>query len=47
MGNYVELNELMELAARGRVKLRAREYPLDDVNAAIDEFVGAGTRAVG
>ncbi len=47
VGNYVELYELMELAARGRVRLRTREYALDDINTAIDEFVGAGIQGRG
>jgi NAD+-dependent secondary alcohol dehydrogenase Adh1 len=47
VGNYTELHELMELAARARVRLRAHEYPLDDINVAIDEFVGAGIQGRG
>ena len=39
VGNYIELVELMELAARGRVKLTGREYPLDDINQAIDDLM--------
>ncbi|HEV2770059.1 MAG TPA: NAD(P)-dependent alcohol dehydrogenase [Solirubrobacteraceae bacterium] len=40
VGNYVELVELMELAAQGKVKLRAKRYGLDQINDAIDDFVG-------
>lgn len=38
VGNYMELVELMELNAAGRVKLRAKQYSLDDINLAIDDF---------
>jgi len=41
VGNYTELHELMELAARGRVRLHAKEYALDDINGAIDQFMAA------
>jgi NAD+-dependent secondary alcohol dehydrogenase Adh1 len=40
VGNYVELLELMELAAQGKVKLRAKTYGLDQINEAIDDFMG-------
>jgi NAD+-dependent secondary alcohol dehydrogenase Adh1 len=40
VGNYVELLELMDLAARGKVELRARTYGLDQINEAIDDFMG-------
>jgi len=39
VGNYVELVELMELAAQGKVELRAKRYELDQINDAIDDFV--------
>jgi NAD+-dependent secondary alcohol dehydrogenase Adh1 len=39
VGNYVELTELMTLAAQGKVTLRAQTYGLDQINDAIDEFV--------
>jgi NAD+-dependent secondary alcohol dehydrogenase Adh1 len=38
VGNYVELVELMELNAEGRVKLHAQAYPLDEINRAITDF---------
>ena len=38
VGNYMELVELMALNAAGRVKLRAQQYALDDINVAIDAF---------
>jgi len=38
VGNYMELVELMELNADGRVKLHAQQYSLDDINLAIDDF---------
>src|ERR671923_292179 len=40
VGNYVELLELMELAAQGKVELRAKTYGLDHINDAIDDFMG-------
>jgi NAD+-dependent secondary alcohol dehydrogenase Adh1 len=39
VGNYVELAELMALAARGKVTLRSKTYTLDQINEAIDDFV--------
>ena len=38
VGNYMELVELMELNAEGRVKLHGQQYKLDDINQAIDDF---------
>ncbi len=38
VGNYIELVELMELNAEGRVKLHAQRYSLDEINTAIDDF---------
>ena len=38
VGNYTELVELMELNAEGRVQLRAQHYPLENINAAINDF---------
>ena len=38
VGNYIELVELMELNADGRVKLHGQRYSLDDINLAIDHF---------
>lgn len=34
VGNYMELVELMEFNAEGRVNLHAQEYWLDDINVA-------------
>jgi NAD+-dependent secondary alcohol dehydrogenase Adh1 len=39
VGNYVELTELMALAAQGKVTLRTKTYGLDQINEAIDDFV--------
>jgi NAD+-dependent secondary alcohol dehydrogenase Adh1 len=39
VGNYLELMELMDLAAEGKVKLRAKSYGLDQINDAIHDFV--------
>jgi len=41
VGNYMELVELMELHVAGRIKLYTKQYPLDDVNKAIDDFKSA------
>ena len=38
VGNYMELVELMELNAEGRVKLHGQQYKLADINQAIDDF---------
>jgi NAD+-dependent secondary alcohol dehydrogenase Adh1 len=38
VGNYLELVELMELNAEGKVKLHAQQYSLDNINAAITDF---------
>ena len=38
VGNYMELVELMELNAEGRVKLHAQQYTLADINKAIGDF---------
>ena len=38
VGSYTELRELMELAARGKVRLRRQDYPLDAINQAIDDL---------
>lgn len=38
VGNYMELVELMELNAEGKVKLHAQQYSLDNINAAITDF---------
>jgi NAD+-dependent secondary alcohol dehydrogenase Adh1 len=40
VGNYVELLELMDLAVQGKVELRAKTYGLDQINEAIDDFMG-------
>jgi len=38
VGNYMELVELMELNAEGRVKLHAQQYSLANINVAINDF---------
>jgi NAD+-dependent secondary alcohol dehydrogenase Adh1 len=38
VGTYNDLAELMTLAAQGKVELHTRTYPLDQVNAAIDDL---------
>lgn len=38
VGNYMELVELMELNATGRVRLHTRQYRLDDINQAIEDL---------
>lgn len=38
VGNYLELVELMELNAQGRVKMNFKEYSLDNINAALTDF---------
>jgi NAD+-dependent secondary alcohol dehydrogenase Adh1 len=38
VGNYLELVELMELNAEGRVRLHAQRYRLDEINRALDDF---------
>lgn len=38
VGNYTELVELMELHADGKVKMHSREYRLEEINTAIDDF---------
>ena len=38
VGNYMELVELMELNAEGRVKLHGQQYSLDNINVAIQDF---------
>ncbi len=38
VGNYMELVELMDLNARGLVKVHTRQYRLDQINQAIDDF---------
>ena len=47
VGSYTDLFELMELAARGRVKLRGKEYPLDEINTAIDDLQAASIQGRG
>lgn len=39
VGNYIELAELMALAAEGKVKLHTQTYTLDRINEAIDRFM--------
>jgi len=38
VGSYNDLDELMVLAAQGRVRLHTRTYPLDAVNEAMDDL---------
>jgi NAD+-dependent secondary alcohol dehydrogenase Adh1 len=38
VGNYMDLVELMALAARGKVSLHTQEYTLKDINQAIDDL---------
>jgi len=38
VGNYLELVELMELNAEGRVKLHAQQYSLANINTAVQDF---------
>ncbi len=38
VGTYNDLEELMTLAAQGKVKLHTRTYPLDAVNDAMDDL---------
>jgi NAD+-dependent secondary alcohol dehydrogenase Adh1 len=40
VGNYMDLVELMALAARGKVKLHTQTYKLADINQAIDDLYG-------
>jgi NAD+-dependent secondary alcohol dehydrogenase Adh1 len=39
VGTYIELQELMTLALRGKVKLTTREYKLDKINMAIGDLI--------
>ncbi len=38
VGNYAELYELMDLAARGIVRVHTQRYTLQEINRAIDDF---------
>jgi len=38
VGTHAELQELVWLAATGKVKLRTRRYPLSDINKAVDDL---------
>jgi NAD+-dependent secondary alcohol dehydrogenase Adh1 len=38
VSTYNDLVELMVLAAQGKVHLRTREYPLEEINTAIDDL---------
>jgi len=38
VGSYNDLDELMVLAAQGKVVLHTRQYPLEAVNEAIDDL---------
>lgn len=41
VGTYTELQELMTLAARGKVRLSTRQYRLDQVNQAIGDLLNS------
>lgn len=41
VGTYTELQELMALAARGKVRLSTRQYRLDQVNQAIGDLLNS------
>jgi NAD+-dependent secondary alcohol dehydrogenase Adh1 len=47
VGNYLELMELMQLAAEGKVKLHTKTYGLEAINEAIDDFVAGGIHGRG
>jgi NAD+-dependent secondary alcohol dehydrogenase Adh1 len=47
VGSYNELAELMALAARGKVRLLTRTYPLDAVNDAMDDLDAGRLRGRG
>jgi NAD+-dependent secondary alcohol dehydrogenase Adh1 len=38
VGSYNDLDELMTLAAQGKVKLHTAIYPLDEINTAVDDL---------
>jgi NAD+-dependent secondary alcohol dehydrogenase Adh1 len=40
VGSYNDLDELMALAAQGKVSLHTRTYPLEAVNDAMDDLDG-------
>jgi hypothetical protein len=42
VGNYLELVELMDLNAEGRVTPHAQEYALNHINVAINDFKNGG-----
>jgi NAD+-dependent secondary alcohol dehydrogenase Adh1 len=49
VGTYIDLVELMVLAAQGKVHLRTKEYPLEEINTAFDDLNQgrlAGARAL-
>jgi NAD+-dependent secondary alcohol dehydrogenase Adh1 len=49
VGTYSDLVELMVLAAHGKVHLRTRQYPLEEINTAFDDLDHgrlAGARAI-
>jgi NAD+-dependent secondary alcohol dehydrogenase Adh1 len=47
VGTYNDLAELMVLAAQGKVQLHTRTYPLDQVNAAMDDLDAGRLRGRG
>ena len=46
-GTHDELRELFELAGGGRIDLRVREYPFEEVNAALADLAAGGMGARG
>jgi NAD+-dependent secondary alcohol dehydrogenase Adh1 len=49
VGSYNDLDDLMKLAAEGRVRLATKQYPLDDAVTALDDLDGGripGGRAI-
>jgi NAD+-dependent secondary alcohol dehydrogenase Adh1 len=47
VGSYNDLDELMALAAQGKVRLHTRTYPLDAVNEAMDDLENGRLRGRG
>jgi NAD+-dependent secondary alcohol dehydrogenase Adh1 len=47
VGTFNDLDELMTLAAQGKVKLHTQTYPLDAVNDAMDDLEGGRLRGRG
>jgi NAD+-dependent secondary alcohol dehydrogenase Adh1 len=47
VGTYNDLDELMTLAAQGKVRLHTRTYPLEAINEAIDDLEAGRLRGRG